>query len=948
MRISSRLILSTLLLSLLSVSGFSQLNVSFLGQVTYGNELSDIWGYHDAVNNREYALVGVFNGLSVVDVTVPTAPVQVQFVPGINSIWRDIKVWGDHAYVTNESGNGVLICDLSNLPSSMPTSLWDGGVGLSSAHNIFIDENGIGYICGSNGGLGTLFIDIDADPMDPPVLGSYTTRYVHDLFVRGDTMWTAEISDGIFSVIDVSDKSNPIVMATQATSSNFTHNIWLNDAGTHVFTTDEVSGANVDAYDVSDLTDIQQVDLWQSNPGSGVIVHNTFVLGNFIVTSYYRDGITITDVTFPDNMIQTGFYDTSPLSGDNFNGCWGVYPYLPSGNILATDIEEGLFVLGPTYVQAAYLQGNVIDSVTMVPISGAEVEITGVTADLSSSDISGDYSAGSASAGTVSVTFSKLGYNPKTISGVTITNGVITTVDAELVALPSFAMNGVVLDSITGIAVPFAKVLFESPISGVYQLTADASGAFSLSSFLEGTYEVYAGQWNFRTKRINSVSLDDAAVPYTIEINKGLYDDFIFDFAWTTLSTASTGLWIRDEPIGTTSGPSQSNPEFDVSPDFGDKAYITGNAGGGAGTDDVDDGVVTLLSPIFDLTPYGDPHISFSRWFYNGGGSGFPNDSLVLYLNNGTDEEIIDLVINGDFTESSWAARDIRVIDFMTPTAEMLFIVRAMDVGDGHLSEGGLDFWQVYDASLSGPPVAALGVMDSICSPGMVSFEDLSTENPISWFWEFTGASPAISTEANPEVMYSTPGTYDVILTVYNGIGTDAQTFLAAVVIPEIMELSGIGVNSTTGSDGSVSVSIIGGTAPYDIQWDDPAEQTSETAVGLGGGTYTAIVTDANGCMQTVNVVLNGPANGISPIQGVALSIGANPFIEQTTLGWTENLTGEILWTAFDVLGRIIENGNLSGTQGLITIGEAWPVGMINIEFSSKSKKVGSARLIKH
>ena len=73
------------------------------------------------------------------------------------------------------------------------------------------------------------------------------------------------------------------------------------------------------------------------------------VVGDFLVTAYYRDGVIITDAHYPDNMIKTGNYDTSPLSGDGFNGCWGSWPYLPSGNIIASDMEEGLFILGPTY-----------------------------------------------------------------------------------------------------------------------------------------------------------------------------------------------------------------------------------------------------------------------------------------------------------------------------------------------------------------------------------------------------------------------------------------------------------------------------------------------------------------------------------------------------------------------------------------------------------------------
>ena len=66
-------------------------NLSLLGSLSYTEELSDIWGYVDEEGN-EFALVGVYNGFSVVDVTVADNPVELFFIEGPNSIHRDIKV----------------------------------------------------------------------------------------------------------------------------------------------------------------------------------------------------------------------------------------------------------------------------------------------------------------------------------------------------------------------------------------------------------------------------------------------------------------------------------------------------------------------------------------------------------------------------------------------------------------------------------------------------------------------------------------------------------------------------------------------------------------------------------------------------------------------------------------------------------------------------------------
>lgn len=429
-------VLTTIVACLWATNVESQnVNVSLAGQLSYSAELSDIWGYVGGA--REYAIVTLTNGISIVEVTDPTAPAERAFISGASSSWREAKTYGTYAYVTNETGGGLAIIDLSSLPTSASSTNWTGGtfqgttINFNTAHNIFIDENGIGYLVGANYGVGgAIMIDIAANPTNPPIVGIYNTRYIHDCFVRDDIMWSAEINNGIFSVVDVSDKANPVVLATQSTPNNFTHNCWPSDDDNYLFTTDEISGAPVGAYDVSDLTDIVKVGEYRSNPGSGVIPHNTFYHNGFLVTSYYRDGITIVDASNPNALVEVGNYDTSPSSGNGFNGSWGVYPYLPSGVILASDIEEGLFVLQPTYVQAAFLEGLVTDLDTGNPIPNATITITGL--ENTNTDFGGNYTVGTASAGTYTITVSAPGYDLETITGVSLTNGNTTTVNVQL------------------------------------------------------------------------------------------------------------------------------------------------------------------------------------------------------------------------------------------------------------------------------------------------------------------------------------------------------------------------------------------------------------------------------------------------------------------------------------------------------------------------------------
>jgi hypothetical protein len=73
--------------------------------------------------------------------------------------------------------------------------------------------------------------------------------------------------------------------------------------------------------------------------------------------SNYERGITVLDITNPAAPEEVGFFDTFPSSDNtSFNGAWGVYPYLPSGILLASDINTGLYVLRDNTQQTAVSQ----------------------------------------------------------------------------------------------------------------------------------------------------------------------------------------------------------------------------------------------------------------------------------------------------------------------------------------------------------------------------------------------------------------------------------------------------------------------------------------------------------------------------------------------------------------------------------------------------------------
>jgi len=678
----------------------AQVGFTYRASLTYGNnDMSDVWGF--VYNNREYAIATVDNGVSIVDVQNPDMPTEVFWVDGPNTFWRDAKVWGNYAYITNEANGGLQIIDFSALPNAIVQSdvyYWTGGdfqgntVSFSSAHNVFIDENGILYIVGANYGVGgAIMLDLNADPVNPPIVGIYNERYVHDCFVRDNVFWSAEINDGIFSVVDVSDKVNPLVLATQTTTSTFTHNLWLSDDGNYLFTTDEVSNANIDAYDVSDLSDIQRIDTYKSNPGNNVIPHNCFVLGNLLYISYYRDGVVVVDISQPQNMIEVGNYDTSPsFSGNGFNGCWGVYPYLPSGTILATDIEEGLIVLSPNIQQACFLEGSISDATNSTPIIDAVIEIVSNGDANTTSDFSGNYATGLAQAGTYTVLVSASGYESESFT-INLNNGTTQVLNVSLTPAVPFTINGQVQALNTGFPIANAQVLISST-TDTYLLNTDNMGNFSTVVAGPGTFNLVAGQWGYVTELVDNQVFDDSNNAITIPLESGYYDDFVFDFGWTINGNASAGIWERDVPNGTSFDSNASNAGSDIVNDIGNVAYVTGNAaGGGAGNDDVDNGSTMLTSPVFDLSAYDDAEISYYRWFYNDSGNSEPNDEMIIYLTNGSETLPIEIIANDDPFESEWKQTNIIVSDYMATSANMQLIADIGDLGGGHLVEGGID-----------------------------------------------------------------------------------------------------------------------------------------------------------------------------------------------------------------------------------------------------------------
>jgi choice-of-anchor B domain-containing protein len=318
-------------------------NLQLLGRLPFTTTCAGAWHYADSLGN-EYALIGAGNGLAIVDVTDPANPVLLFNIPANNSLWREVRTYGHYAYSGTEGGGGITIVDLSDLPNSYTSQVYtgDGAIAgqLSSSHTVGVYEDHL-YIFGSNIGVGGAIICSLNDPWNPTFLGIYDDQYIHDGYVYNDTLYSAEIFAGQFAMVDVTDKTNPVLVGSQQTPGQFCHNTWFSDDYQYLYTTDEQPNAPIGVFDVSDKSNIQLVATFLNDSLGNAPVHNVRVFNDFLINPSYGSQLTIMDGARPENLIEIARHPTGTFL------CWETDPYLPSGNLIATDVDSGLYIFAP-------------------------------------------------------------------------------------------------------------------------------------------------------------------------------------------------------------------------------------------------------------------------------------------------------------------------------------------------------------------------------------------------------------------------------------------------------------------------------------------------------------------------------------------------------------------------------------------------------------------------
>ena len=324
----------------------AQTNVTFFSNLNqYASAgYSNIWGYV-APNGTEYALLGVRTGTSIISLADPSNPVQCAFIPAPQSTWRELKVHGNYAYVaTDNSGNGLQIIDLSQLPTTA-TLVNTQSTYFNDAHDLLIDD-GFCYVVGGDGIGGMSILDL-ANPVNPVRTAYYTASgYIHDIYIWNDTVVASCGSSQEYHLINVTNKSNPqFISASNPLPGIYAHSGWMTEDKRYFYATEEF---NVRDLTVWDLQDRNTWDLIIPNWGlaNNSIIHNLYIVGNYAHVSYYTSGYLVLDISDPTDPQIAGQYDTYPANNSgNYNGAWGVYPFFPSGLTVISDMSTGLYVL---------------------------------------------------------------------------------------------------------------------------------------------------------------------------------------------------------------------------------------------------------------------------------------------------------------------------------------------------------------------------------------------------------------------------------------------------------------------------------------------------------------------------------------------------------------------------------------------------------------------------
>lgn len=322
-------------------------------------QYSGCWGL--AVNGHEIAILGGARHVLFFDVTNPAQTKLIgKFAGNKNTIWREFKSYKNRVYaVSDNTDEGLMVFDMSKAPETIVRTYYSNEY-FNSSHTIALDTvSGRIYLNGCNASSqGMTVLSVKNNPDKPELLSHIPMLqcgYIHDSYVRGDTVYASSGNNG-YCIYDFTDYDNPKFIAAENTGG-YNHNSWLTLDGRYAYYTEEIpQGRPVQIVDLQNLTvsgEVKVVGSFLDNlleptaVDKKAIPHNVYISGNLLFNSQYEDGLLVYDISNPTQPVLKAFYDTHPQNTqyNTYYGNWGNYPWLPSGNIVVGDMQNGLMIL---------------------------------------------------------------------------------------------------------------------------------------------------------------------------------------------------------------------------------------------------------------------------------------------------------------------------------------------------------------------------------------------------------------------------------------------------------------------------------------------------------------------------------------------------------------------------------------------------------------------------
>jgi choice-of-anchor B domain-containing protein len=715
-------------------------NVTLLGHLDSYAAYSACCSYVHS-DGREYAVLGTTTGTSIVNITNPSLPYEVAFIPGLGSQWREMKQFGNHVYITTEAaGGGVQIVRMADPEHPVLVKTYTGT--FNQEHTVSVDTtrsllilNGT-RLSGLQTGMRVLSL---ADPENPVEVGAYQTDYVHDSWVRNDTLFASGITTGTMHVVDFSNPANPYDITDFTYPGARTHSSETSPNGRYLYVCDEMNYGTLKVFDIADVFFHPMVREMTVNPVS--IVHNVHVRGETAYVAWYTEGVHLFDLHDPAMPVEWGWYDTYGSFSGGFHGVWEVSASFPSGTFIASDIENGLFIFRATknygWVKL------VVKNAAQAPVPGVDVTALG---EADSTQTQGLGTAGLAlSPGAHMLRVKKYGYTTVNVP-VTTSMGSHDSIAVTLPLAPTGTIAGTVRRDSDQTGLPGATVEAEETPKVA---TTAAVGTYSLTGMMPETMRLAADRPGYVPEERTVTLQPGASMTQDFRLlHASWYDSCDTDKGWSLSApgdNAIDGLWARAIPVGSSvpgsgaaprprgpaalaaqhpepgeggynaEGPVQ--PGDDYTPGTG-YCFVTTNGpvdSKDPANGDVDGGRTTLTTPPLNMSGMTEPTIVFRRWYY----MNTPGEPDSFQCDISRDGVTWVNMLNTRVSHPEWHQETFRVRSYIVPGSAVRVRFIAQDQGVGTIVEAAVDDFELFDGALhttgvvEGPPptpAAVLGV----------------------------------------------------------------------------------------------------------------------------------------------------------------------------------------------------------------------------------------------